>query len=104
MYIGAAMDRQMQRRNSSPIKSPMKMYVIKRDGREERVMFDKITSRLEKLCYGLNPNFIDPTQVTMKVIQGVYAMRLWKLAHEKTKMTLLVRLTRTLSFIPALLQ
>jgi len=52
--------------------SPMKMYVQKRDGRVERVMFDKITSRIEKLCYGLNPNFIDATQVTMKVISGVY--------------------------------
>uniref|UniRef100_A0A6Q2YS44 Ribonucleoside-diphosphate reductase n=1 Tax=Esox lucius TaxID=8010 RepID=A0A6Q2YS44_ESOLU len=48
------------------------MHVIKRDGREERVMFDKITSRIQKLCYGLNSDFIDPTQITMKVIQGLY--------------------------------
>uniref|UniRef100_A0A9J7ZP20 Ribonucleoside-diphosphate reductase n=1 Tax=Cyprinus carpio carpio TaxID=630221 RepID=A0A9J7ZP20_CYPCA len=49
------------------------MHVIKRDGRQERVMFDKITSRIQKLCYGLNAEFVDPTQITMKVIQGLYS-------------------------------
>ncbi|RVE64852.1 hypothetical protein OJAV_G00130240 [Oryzias javanicus] len=49
------------------------MYVIKRDGRQERVMFDKITSRIQKLCYGLNSEFVDPAQITMKVIQGLYS-------------------------------
>jgi hypothetical protein len=29
-------------------------YVIKRDGRKEAVHFDKITSRIKKLCYELN--------------------------------------------------
>uniref|UniRef100_A0A8C1YN89 Ribonucleoside-diphosphate reductase n=1 Tax=Cyprinus carpio TaxID=7962 RepID=A0A8C1YN89_CYPCA len=42
-------------------------------GRQERVMFDKITSRIQKLCYGLNAEFVDPTQITMKVIQGLYS-------------------------------
>ncbi|XP_078401064.1 ribonucleoside-diphosphate reductase large subunit isoform X3 [Cetorhinus maximus] len=36
-------------------------------------MFDKITSRIQKLCYGLNPDFVDPAQITMKVIQGLYS-------------------------------
>ncbi|XP_072118541.1 ribonucleoside-diphosphate reductase large subunit isoform X4 [Mobula birostris] len=36
-------------------------------------MFDKITSRIQKLCYGLNPEFVDPAQITMKVIQGLYS-------------------------------
>uniref|UniRef100_A0A673LUQ9 Ribonucleoside-diphosphate reductase n=1 Tax=Sinocyclocheilus rhinocerous TaxID=307959 RepID=A0A673LUQ9_9TELE len=36
-------------------------------------MFDKITSRIQKLCYGLNTEFVDPTQITMKVIQGLYS-------------------------------
>ncbi|KAM9811817.1 ribonucleoside-diphosphate reductase large subunit isoform 2-T2 [Syngnathus typhle] len=49
------------------------MHVIKRDGRQERVMFDKITSRIQKLCYGLNSDFVDPAQITMKVIQGLYS-------------------------------
>lgn len=36
-------------------------------------MFDKITSRISKLCYGLNKEFIDPAKITMKVIAGVYS-------------------------------
>lgn len=47
------------------------MYVIKRDGRRELVRFDKITARLQKLCYGLN-NLVDPVAVAMKVIEGIY--------------------------------
>lgn len=47
------------------------MFVIKRDGRRESVKFDKITSRIEKLCYGLNP-LVSPTSVAMKVIEGIY--------------------------------
>uniref|UniRef100_A0A665WKB9 Ribonucleoside-diphosphate reductase n=1 Tax=Echeneis naucrates TaxID=173247 RepID=A0A665WKB9_ECHNA len=35
--------------------------------------FDKITSRIQKLCYGLNYDFVDPAQITMKVIQGLYS-------------------------------
>jgi ribonucleoside-diphosphate reductase subunit M1 len=37
------------------------------DGRRERVLFDKITSRISKLCYGLNSTFVDPAEVTQKV-------------------------------------
>lgn len=47
------------------------MYVIKRDGRKETVKFDKITARIKKLCYGLNP-LVQPPMVAMKVIEGVY--------------------------------
>lgn len=43
------------------------MFVIKRNGRKENVMFDKITSRIRKLCYGLNMDFIDPAMITLKV-------------------------------------
>ncbi|XP_042212377.1 ribonucleoside-diphosphate reductase large subunit-like [Homarus americanus] len=50
-----------------------KMYVLKRDGRQEPVMFDKITSRVQKLCYGLNMEFIDPPAITLKVINGLYS-------------------------------
>lgn len=35
------------------------------DGRQERVMFDKITSRIQKLCYGLNSDFVDPVSYEM---------------------------------------
>lgn len=48
------------------------MYVIKRDGRQETVKFDKITSRIEKLCYGLNNQYIEPVEVAKKVINGLY--------------------------------
>jgi hypothetical protein len=36
------------------------MYVIKRDGREEKVHLDKITARISKLTEGLDMRFIDP--------------------------------------------
>ncbi|KAF2117798.1 ribonucleotide reductase [Lophiotrema nucula] len=48
------------------------MYVYKRDGRKERVQFDKITARVSRLCYGLDPDHVDPAAITMKVISGVY--------------------------------
>lgn len=47
------------------------MYVLKRDGRQEPVMFDKITARVRKLCYGLN-DLVDPVKVAMRVIEGLY--------------------------------
>lgn len=47
------------------------MYVVKRDGRKEQVMFDKITARVRKLCYGLN-GLVDPLKVAMRVIEGLY--------------------------------
>jgi len=47
------------------------MYVIKRDGRQEAVKFDKITARIQKLCYGLS-DLVDATTVAMKVIEGIY--------------------------------
>ncbi len=47
------------------------MYVIKRDGRQEAVKFDKITARIQKLCYGLS-QLVNPTNVAMKVIEGIY--------------------------------
>ncbi|MBC7936312.1 MAG: ribonucleoside-diphosphate reductase subunit alpha [Rhizobacter sp.] len=48
------------------------MYVIKRNGKQESVKFDKVTARLEKLSYSLSPmvNIID---VAKKTIEGIYA-------------------------------
>ncbi len=40
------------------------MFVQKRDGRHESVSFDKITARITKLSYGLNPDFCDPVRLT----------------------------------------
>ncbi|KAK4950039.1 ribonucleotide-diphosphate reductase subunit rnr1 [Elasticomyces elasticus] len=48
------------------------MFVYKRDGRKERVQFDKITARVSRLCYGLDPEHVDAAAITMKVISGVY--------------------------------
>src|SRR6478736_1532289 len=48
------------------------MYVVKRDGKQESVKFDKITARIEKLCYGLNPALVDPVDVAKKVIEGLF--------------------------------
>jgi ribonucleoside-diphosphate reductase alpha chain len=47
------------------------MYVVKRDGKKEPVMFDKITARVKKMCYGLN-KIVDPVKVAMRVIEGLY--------------------------------
>jgi len=48
------------------------MYVVKRDGKKETVKFDKITARIEKLCYGFNPALVDPIDVAKKVIEGLF--------------------------------
>lgn len=47
------------------------MFVVKRDGHTEPIMFDKITARIRKLNYGLNP-LVDPVRVAMRVIEGLY--------------------------------
>lgn len=47
------------------------MYVIKRDGRREKVQFDKITTRISKLCHGLHTKYVDPIQITRLVVESV---------------------------------
>ncbi|KAG0149282.1 hypothetical protein CROQUDRAFT_89370 [Cronartium quercuum f. sp. fusiforme G11] len=47
-------------------------FVYKRDGRRERVAFDKITARIHKLCYGLDNVHVEPIEITKKVINGVF--------------------------------
>lgn len=48
------------------------MHVIKRNGKRESVKFDKITARIEKLCYGLDRRFVNSIDVAKKVIEGLY--------------------------------
>ncbi|PKQ69285.1 ribonucleoside-diphosphate reductase subunit alpha [Raineya orbicola] len=48
------------------------MLVQKRDGRLESVKFDKITARIEKLCYGLDMRFVEPVEIAKRVIAGIY--------------------------------
>ena len=45
------------------------MYVVKRNGEKHPVEFDKITSRIRRLAYGLD---VDPVVVAQKVVQGLY--------------------------------
>jgi ribonucleoside-diphosphate reductase alpha subunit len=47
------------------------MHVVKRDGRKEAVKFDKVTARIIKMCYGLDP-LVSPEAVAMKVIEGIF--------------------------------
>jgi ribonucleoside-diphosphate reductase alpha subunit len=49
------------------------MFVVKRDGSQEPVAFDKITERLRKLCGGLNEEYVDAVKVTQRVVEGVHA-------------------------------
>lgn len=48
------------------------MYVITRSGEKEPVKFDKITERIEQLCFDLNREVIDPMKITQKVVEGIY--------------------------------
>lgn len=48
------------------------MYVIKRNGKEESVKFDKVTARIEKLSYSLSP-MVNVIDVAKKTIEGIYA-------------------------------
>lgn len=48
------------------------MYVVKRNGKQQTVQFDKIQSRISKLCYGLDQKFVNEAVISQKVISGVY--------------------------------
>ena len=47
-------------------------FVIKRGGQTEDVYLYKISSRINKLCYGLDIEHIDPVQVAIKTAGGIY--------------------------------
>lgn len=46
-------------------------YVLKRNGRKEPIAFDKITSRINKLSYGLDHKHVDAVKIAQKVISGL---------------------------------
>ena len=48
------------------------MYVVKRNGHKESVKFDKITARIDKLCYGLRTEYVGAIEVAQRVIEGLY--------------------------------
>ncbi|KAA0153884.1 hypothetical protein FNF27_04679 [Cafeteria roenbergensis] len=49
------------------------MRVTKRSGATEEVKFDKVTSRIRKLCDGLDTRFVDPAVIAQKVVSGIYS-------------------------------
>lgn len=53
------------------------MYVLKRNGEKEEVKFDKITARIRRLCFGLNPEYVDAVRATPNVS---CIMHVWSLA------------------------
>lgn len=48
------------------------MRVIKRNGADELVKFDKISSRVKKQTYDLDRDYVDAMEVSKKVISGLY--------------------------------
>lgn len=48
------------------------MYVLTRSGEREPVKFDKITQRIDQLCFGLDLKSVDSTIITKRVIEGIY--------------------------------
>ena len=48
------------------------MYVINRSGQRVPVEFDKITKRIEGLCFDLDREHVDPVHIAQKVIEGLY--------------------------------
>jgi hypothetical protein len=71
------------------------MHVIKRNGRHERVQFDKITSRIAKLAYNLNTQFVDPGELPLQCWEEET-----KVAGEGTKCKLPSRRNLTLLLQP----
>ena len=48
------------------------MYVVNRRGKRVPVEFDKITKRIEGLCFALDRDHVDPVVIAKKVIEGLY--------------------------------
>ena len=60
----------MSSKIGSPSLNPVSMRVIKRDGDEEEVSFDKIVKRLKNLSNSLN---VDPIKVSQRVIESLFS-------------------------------
>lgn len=64
----------------------MAKKLIKRDGRLEPVNPAKINSRIKRLCYGFDRDFVDHTQIAEKTLEGIFdgmtTLELDKLAAE----------------------
>ena len=70
MIITHLAQTQISKINSSKKKNMM--HVIKRNGKSEKVKFDKVALRLEKLSYGLDTKYVDVMDVAKKTLSGIY--------------------------------
>ena len=50
----------------------LRMEVVKRDWRREKVSFDKIIRRIEGICEQLNLHRVDPIEIAKETIQNLY--------------------------------
>eukprot|EP01041_Mallomonas_annulata_P009187 gene9187-19049_t len=57
---------QPEQQNNVPID------VVKKDGRVQPLISNKIIDRLQRLCVGLDLKFVDPMVVTDRVVKGLY--------------------------------
>jgi hypothetical protein len=53
--------------NQTTILRVRTVYIVKRNGQQQEMLLDKITSRIKKLCYGLDKKYVDPAAITLKV-------------------------------------
>lgn len=58
---------------STPYAFKSKRYVVKRDGTRQEMRFDKISARIERFCYGLDADFVDPSAISQSVIENVHS-------------------------------
>lgn len=49
------------------------MVVQKRNGKKERVRVEKISARIDKLCYGLDMRHVDVGRVVQRVVGGLFS-------------------------------
>ena len=50
------------------------MEVIKRNGRREKIAYDKITARIEALCKNVEPKLtLDASSITQEVVSGIFS-------------------------------
>ena len=54
----------------------MTMQVVNRKGEREDVRFDAILDKLRRLAEGLDPNWVDPANLTKLTIEGLYDLSL----------------------------
>ncbi|CRL05563.1 CLUMA_CG017974, isoform A [Clunio marinus] len=48
------------------------MFVVKRNGTKEKINCDKVTSRINHLCFGLDSKFVEAKRITSKILNGLY--------------------------------